>query len=182
LFNMAAQYAVRSNLSQDALAAEIRGVLRKDAPGMAEMSLQPMQVGIEKSLGQRKLALRLVAGFGGAALVLSAVGIYGVLAYTVARRRREIGIRMALGSTRPDAATLVMRQAGAMVLLGLLPGLAGAWAAGYAVRGFLYGVKPLDGMTLLTVGGVLLLVAGCAASVPAIRAAMVDPIEALRAE
>jgi predicted permease len=182
VFTMAAQYAVRSTLPPEIVAAELRASLHRDAPGMVEMSLRPMEVGIEKSLGQRKLALRLVAGFGAAALVLSAVGIYGVLAYSVARRRREIGIRMALGSTRPEAAALVIRQAGAMVLLGLLPGLAGAWAAGFAVRGFLYGVRPLDGVTLVTVGGVLLVVAGCAASVPAIRAAMVDPMEALRTE
>jgi ABC-type antimicrobial peptide transport system permease subunit len=182
VFTMAAQYAVRSTLPPEIVAAELRASLHRDAPGMVEMSLRPMEVGIEKSLGQRRLALRLVAGFGAAALVLSAVGIYGVLAYSVARRRREIGIRMALGSTRPEAAALVIRQAGAMVLLGLLPGLAGAWAAGFAVRGFLYGVRPLDGVTLVTVGGVLLVVAGCAASVPAIRAAMVDPMEALRTE
>ncbi len=122
LFNLAAQYAVRSNLSQDALAAELRGVLHKDAPGMAEMSLQPMSEAITKSLGQRRLAMRLVSGFGMAALVLSAVGIYGVLAYSVARRKRESGIRMALGSTRSRTATLVMQQAGVMMILGLLPG------------------------------------------------------------
>jgi ABC-type antimicrobial peptide transport system permease subunit len=110
------------------------------------------------------------------------VGIYGVLAYLVARTTREIGIRIALGSTRPKAATLVMRQAGSMVLLGLVPGMAGAWAAGYAVRSFLYGVQPLDGVTLAAVGALLMLVAACAAGVPAVRAAMVDPIETLRAE
>jgi predicted permease len=182
VFNMTAQYAVRSSLSQEALFAELRGVLHKDAPGMVEMNLQTMEDGIENSLKQRRLALRLVASFGAAALVLSAVGIYGVLAYSVARRRREIGIRMALGSTRPEAAALVIRQSGAMVLLGLVPGLAGAWAAGYAVRSFLYGVKPLDGVTLVTVGCALLLVAGCAATIPAVRAAAVDPMEVLRTE
>jgi predicted permease len=182
IFTMAAQYAIRSPLSPASLAAELRAVVHRDAATMVEMSLQPMEVSIEQSLGQRKLALRLVASFAGAALVLSAVGIYGVLAYAVARRRREIGIRMALGSARPDAAKLVMRQAGAMVLLGLIPGIGGAWAAAYIVRGFLYGVQPLDGITLLAVGGVLLLVAGCAASIPALRAASVDPLEALRAE
>src|ERR1035441_2806358 len=102
------------------------------------MNLSRMEDDIAKSLGQRRLALRLVAGFGIVALVLSAVGIYGVLAYSVALRRREIGIRMALGSTRAKAAGLVMRQAGTMALLGLIPGVAGAWAAGYAIRSFLY--------------------------------------------
>jgi ABC-type antimicrobial peptide transport system permease subunit len=182
LFNMAAQYAVRSNLSQDALAAEIRAVLRREAPGMAEMSLQPMSVGIEKSLGQRRLALRLVGGFGGAALVLSAVGIYGVLAHSVTRRKREIGIRITLGSTRGRAAGLVMRQAGVMVVLGLLPGVAAAWGAGHALRSYLYGVRPLDPMTLVAASAVLLVIAAVAAGLPAKRAAGVDPMEALRAE
>jgi len=182
LFNMAAQYAVRSNLSQDALAAEIRAVLRREAPGMAEMSLKPMQEGIEKSLGQRRLAMRLVGGFGIAALILSAVGIYGVLAYSVARRRREIGIRIALGSTRARAAGLVMQQAGEMVALGLLPGVAAAWGAGHALRSYLYGVKSLDPMTLALAGVVLLAIAAISASVPALRAAQVDTMEALRAE
>jgi predicted permease len=179
---MAPQYAVRSSLSTAALAAELRSALHRDAPGMVEMNLKPMQTQIADSLGERRLALRLVAGFGLAALLLSAVGIYGVLAYLVARTTREIGIRIALGSTRPKAATLVMRQAGSMVLLGLVPGMAGAWAAGYAVRSFLYGVQSLDGVTLAAVGALLMLVAACAAGVPAVRAAMVDPIETLRAE
>jgi putative ABC transport system permease protein len=182
IITMAPQYAVRSSLSPVALAAELRSTLHRDAPGMVEMNLKPMQTQIEDSLGERRLALRLVAGFGLAGLVLSAVGIYGVLAYLVARTSREIGIRMALGSTRAKAATLVMQQAGRMVLLGLVPGLAGAWAAGYAVRSFLYGVQPLDGVTLAAVGALLMLVAACAAGVPAVRAAMVDPIETLRAE
>jgi predicted permease len=179
---LAAQYAVRSSLAPAALATEMRSTLHRDAPDMVEMNLKPMQAQIADSLGERKLALRLVAGFGLAALALSAVGIYGVLAYLVARTTRETGIRIALGSTRPKAAMLVLRQAGKMALLGLVPGLAGAWAAGYAIRSFLYGVQPLDGITLAAVGVLLMLVAACAAGVPAVRAAMVDPIVALRAE
>ena len=149
---------------------------------MVEMSLKPMEEEISQSLGQRRLALRLVAGFGVVALILSAVGIYGVLAYSVALRRREIGIRMALGSSRQRAAGLVVSQAGKMVLLGLIPGVAGAWAAGHAVRSFLYGVKALDAETLAVVGALLLLVSATAALIPAMRAAQVDPVETLRAE
>lgn len=149
---------------------------------MVEMSLKPMEEEISQSLGQRRLALRLVAGFGVVALILSAVGIYGVLAYSVALRRREIGIRMALGSSRQRAAGLVVSQAGKMVLLGLIPGVAGAWAAGHAVRSFLYGVKALDAETLAVVGALLLLVSATAALIPAMRAAQVDPVETLRSE
>jgi ABC-type antimicrobial peptide transport system permease subunit len=126
--------------------------------------------------------LRLVAGFGGVALALSAVGIYGVLAYSVALRRHEIGIRMALGSTRAGAAGLVMRQAAVMALLGLIPGIAGASLTGHAVRSFLYGVKTFDAATAGVAGSVLILVFAAAAFIPAMRAAKVDPMETLRAE
>jgi putative ABC transport system permease protein len=182
VFSMSAQYAVRSNLPEATVAAELRAVVKQDAPTMVEVSLKPMEEDISQSLGQRRLALRLVAGFGIIALILSAVGIYGVLAYSVALRRREIGIRMALGSTRQMAAGLVVRQAEKMVLLGLLPGIAGAWAAGHALRSFLFGVKPLDTETLVAAGALLLLVSGAAAFFPAMRAAQVDPVETLRAE
>jgi len=182
LFSMSVQYAVRSALPTATVASELRAVVKQDAPTMVEMSLKPMEEEISESLGQRKLALRLVAGFGIVALILSAVGIYGVLAYSVALRRREIGIRMALGSTRQNAAWLVVRQAGKMILLGLVPGIAGAWAAGHAVRSFLYGVKAFDAETLVAAGAVLLLVAAAAAFIPAIRAAQIDPVDTLRTE
>lgn len=182
VFSMSAQYAVRSALPEAAVAAELRSVVKQDAPTMVEMSLGSMEEDISKSLAQRRLALRLVAGFGIVALVLSAVGIYGVLAYSVALRRREIGIRMALGSTRQSAARLVARQAGSMVLLGLIPGIAGAWAAGHAVRSFLFGVRALDAEALAGAGAVLLLVASAATLIPALRAAQVDPVETLRTE
>jgi ABC-type antimicrobial peptide transport system permease subunit len=182
VFSMSAQYAMRSALPEATVAAELRSVVKQDAPTMVEMSLGSMEEDISKSLGQRRLAFRLVAGIGMVALILSAVGIYGVLAYSVALRRREIGIRIALGSTRQRAAGLVVRQAGKMVLLGLVPGIAGAWVAGYAVRSFLYGVKALDAEALVGAGAVLLLVSSTATFVPAIRATQVDPVEILRTE
>ncbi|HEX8813415.1 MAG TPA: FtsX-like permease family protein, partial [Terracidiphilus sp.] len=182
VFSMSAQYAVRSNLAQSALANELRAAIKQEAPQMAEMSLAPMDEAIANSLNQRRLALRLSGGFGAVALALSALGIYGVLAYAVTLRRKEIGVRMALGASRQRVTGLVMRQAGAMVLFGLVPGIAGAWAAGYAVRSFLFGVKILDPATLAAVGAVLLAVSVAASSIPALRAAMVNPIEALRFE
>ncbi len=124
IFSMSAQFAVRSNLNKDVLARELREAVKQDAPQMAEMGLEQMDAAIANSLSQRGLALRLAGGFGIVALILSAVGIYGVLAYAVTLRRKEIGVRMALGASRQRVTGLVMRQAGAMVLFGLLPGVA----------------------------------------------------------
>jgi predicted permease len=182
VFSMTAQFAVRSSLPLGTVASELRKAVKEDAPTMVEMSLKPMDGAIADSLGKRRLSLRLVTGFGSVALILSAIGIYGVLAYSVALRRREIGIRMALGSTRQRAAVLVARQAGVMLLLGFVPGIAGAWAAGRALKSFLYGVKALDFETLVASGIVLLFISAAAAFVPSLRAAQVDPVETLRAE
>lgn len=182
VFSMAAQYAIRSKLPAATVAAELRTAIKQEAPTMAELSLKSMEDDIAASLAQRRLALRIVAGFGAVALLLSAIGIYGVLAYSVTQRRREIGLRLALGSTRAGVTQLVARQAGAMVLLGLVPGLIGAWAAGRAVRSFLFGVQVLDPVTLSAAGFVLLLVAAIAAFLPALQAALVDPAETLRVE
>jgi predicted permease len=182
IFAVASEFAIRSSLPQAALRNEIRATLKHVAPDMAEMQLSPMEQGIKESLRQRRLALRLVSSFGAIALLLSAIGIYGVLAYAVTLRRKEIGIRMALGSSRTGVIHLVLRKAAWMVLFGVLPGMAGAWFAAHAVQSFLYGVTALDPITEAAVALVLLLVAAIAASVPAWRAARVDPMETLRTE
>ena len=182
LFSMVSQFAVRSTLPQAVVDKELRAAIKEVAPNMTELGLQPMSDAISGSLQQRRLALRMAAGFGGVALMLSAIGIYGVLAYSVSLRRREIGVRMALGSSRAGVVRLVFQQAGKMVLLGLVPGAAAAWAAGHGLKSFLFGVKALDLSTLGTVAAVLLLVCAMAAAIPALRAAEVDPMEALRAE
>jgi len=109
-------------------------------------------------------------------------GLYGLLAYVVAQRTREIGLRIALGAQRRQALWLVLRQAGALVIAGVVIGTALAIASGRLVRGFLYGVAEHDLRTLLTVALLLLISGGLAAYFPARKAAKVDPIEALRAE
>jgi predicted permease len=182
VFNFSAQFAVRSSLPQATVNRELRAAVQQIAPDMVEMNLQPMEEGISQSLGARHLALRLVAGFAVLALVLSAIGIYGVLAYSVALRRKEIGVRMALGSSRSRVAQLIAGQAGVMVLCGLIPGFIGAWTAGTAVKSFLFGVSTADPWTYCAVAGLLLLVCAIAAIVPASQATKVDPMEALRIE
>jgi len=182
IFSMMAQFAVRSQLPEAVIEKELREAIKQVAPDMAEMYMQPMETGISQSLNQRRLALRLAAGFGGVALLLSAIGIYGVLAYSVALRRREIGIRMALGSSQARVVRLVLQQAALMVIFGLVPGAMGAWIAGRAVKSFLFGVSALDPVSLAASALVLLAACAMAATLPAWRAARVDPMEVLRVE
>ncbi len=182
VFGIAPQFAVRSSLPQSTLDREIRAALKQGAPDMAEMGIGSMDENMTESLNNRRLALRLASGFGLSALLLASVGIYGVLASIVAQRTREIGVRMALGSTREGVVRLIVRQAGVMAVSGLTIGLLAAWPAGRAVRNFLFGVRPLDPLTLLGATILLLLVCAAAAAAPSWRASQVDPVEALRAE
>ena len=182
LFGLAPQFAVRSTLPQAALERELRYALRTAAPDLAEAKIAPLDGAIDASLMQRHLALRLAGGFGIIALLLATIGIYGVLAYSVAQRTREIGIRMALGSSRAGAMRLIARQAAVMVLAGLVLGTAAAWPAGRAIRSFLFGVPAFDPAAIGAAALVLLAVCVVATAVPALRATQVDPIEALRTE
>ncbi len=182
IFGIAPQFAVRSLLPEAVLTREIRGALKQAAPDLAEMQIAEMSAGIQNSLRNQQLALRLTGGFGALALLLAAVGVYGVLAYTVAQRTREIGIRLALGSSRSAAMTLVMRQAAVMVAAGLAVGLLAEWPTSRALHSFLFGVGAFDPLTLAFVILLLLLVCAFAAARPAWQATRIDPTEALRAE
>ncbi|MFI5246484.1 MAG: FtsX-like permease family protein, partial [Gemmatimonadales bacterium] len=141
---------------------------------------------MENHLGIALLPARLsgaVLGiFGILGLVLAAVGIYGVMAYSVAQRTREIGIRMAIGAAAGDVMRLVMRQGMALVLAGTAIGLAGAVAASRLIRGILYGSGANDPLTFVAVPFVLMGVAMLATWIPARRAAAMDPLLALRHE
>jgi predicted permease len=124
----------------------------------------------------------LAGGFAALALVLSMVGLYGVIAYSVSQRTREIGVRMALGATRGSVYQLILKEAGWLTLIGLVIGLSGSIAAGMFMRSLLFGVRSWDVSILCTVAAVLITSALLASYIPAQRAASVDPVEALRAE
>jgi ABC-type antimicrobial peptide transport system permease subunit len=133
-------------------------------------------------MSSRRTSLMLALAFGSLALFLSAVGIYGVLAYLVAQRRREIAIRVALGSTAAGVLKLVLREGLVLVALGLAAGFAGAAALQKAVTSQIYGVRPLDP---LVIGGVTVLlgaIALAACVLPTRRAARVDPVAVLKEE
>jgi ABC-type antimicrobial peptide transport system permease subunit len=136
---------------------------------------------VAQSAAERRFALVLFEAFGAAALVLAAVGLYGVLAGSVGERRREIGVRSALGASRAGIVGLVVRQGMGLAGLGVAVGLAGAAAASRALATLLFGVSRLDLVTYVSVAALLVVVAAVACSVPAWRAARVDPSTALRA-
>jgi ABC-type antimicrobial peptide transport system permease subunit len=135
-----------------------------------------------KVLTDRRLPMQLMSVFALLALTLAAVGVYGVMAYSVAARTREIGVRVALGARPSRVFSMVVRQGLKAAAIGLALGLAGALALGRVLTTLLYGVTSTDALTLVGVAIVLLLVVVVACLVPARRALRVDPLEALRSE
>jgi predicted permease len=159
----------------------IRTVLRPRLP-QAALRVQPLSAQVDAALVQERLLATLASGFGVLALVLAAVGLYGLLAYMVARRATEIGIRMALGAQRSEVMWLVLRQGVRLTSIGIGFGLIAAAMATRYLEGMLFGLSALDPATLLAVSLVFILVATLASYVPARRATAVDPLVALRCE
>jgi ABC-type antimicrobial peptide transport system permease subunit len=137
---------------------------------------------LSRSLAQRRLNLTLIGSLAVLAVALAAGGLYSLIAYTVAQRTHEIGIRLALGAQRRDILRLVLRQGFTLVALGIALGLAGAIAATRALRSLLFGVSPTDPATFALIPLLLALVALLACWFPARRAMKVDPLVALRCD
>jgi ABC-type antimicrobial peptide transport system permease subunit len=179
---MAMDIALRTERGPASVVPELRDLMRKASPELANTKFTTMDRIVEDSYGNQQLAARLLIVFGGSALLLCLTGLYGLLAYLVTQRTRELGVRIALGAQRSDVMWLVMRQAGWMLLTGTAVGLAFAYFTSRLLASFLYGVTAHDVWTMVAVSFLLLVSGLGAAYVPARRAAGVDPMEALRAE
>ncbi len=174
--------AVRATGEARRLTASIRGVVAAVDPEVPLFDVQMMDERLGQTLVSRRVPMLLALGFAAVALFLAAIGVYGVLAYQVAQRTREIGIRMALGATARTISRLVMAESGRMLLLGVVIGIAGTLAASRAMRSLLYAIEPMNLAVLTTVTAVLCSVALVAALVPARRAQRIDPAVALAAD
>jgi putative ABC transport system permease protein len=161
-----------------AVRAEVRA-LDRDSP---VLNIATMDQVIGTSLAERKFQTTLLGLFSGLALVLAAIGIYGLMYQTVARRTHEIGVRMALGAGARDVLTMVVREGLLLALVGIGLGLVGAFALTRLLSTLLYGVSSTDPVTFVGAAGILVLTSLAASWIPAYRAAKVDPMEALRYE
>jgi ABC-type antimicrobial peptide transport system permease subunit len=159
-----------------------RRTVRDLDAGVPVYNLRTLARQIDRSLVVERFVATLATAFGALATLLAVVGLYGVMAFTVARRTREIGVRMALGAVQGDVVWLVMREVLALVIGGLVLGLAAAWALGRLVGAQLYGVTPNDPVTIAAAVGILAAVALAAGYIPALRATRVNPVRALRYE
>ena len=173
-------WAVRTSVDPMTLAAQVRREITKVDPRQAIFDLRPMDEVIQKSLANRGFVLVLLSVFAGIAMLLAAIGIYGVISYAVEQRTHEIGIRIALGAGRGDVTGMVVRHGMAMAGIGVAVGLAAAFGLTRVLASLLYGVKPADPLTFSIVAASLTAVALLAAWIPARRATRVDPVIALR--
>jgi putative ABC transport system permease protein len=175
-------FVVRTEGDPQSLVGGIRAAVREIDPGLPVYRLSPMTEVVAKSMVQPRFLSLLLATFSAVALFLAAIGIYGVMAYSVAQRTQEIGVRMALGAQRLHVLRLVFSQGLLLLLLGTAIGLGGAFALTRLMRTLLFEVTATDPLTYVSVVGLLAVVAVLACYIPARRATKVDPLVALRYE
>jgi putative ABC transport system permease protein len=172
--------AIRTNGDPRPIAPLLRTATAEIDSTQPAYELQTLEQALSDSIAPRRFNLGLMGVFAITALLMGLVGIHGLVAYTVAQRNHEIGIRMALGASRNQVVRMIVGQGMGVVLLGITVGLAGAFGLTGFIKSLLYEVQPNDPLTLFTVASTLAIVALAGSSLPALRAALVDPIIALR--
>jgi putative ABC transport system permease protein len=174
--------AVKAQAGDSGVAAAVRREFAKADPELPLFDVKTMSQRLATSVRERRAAMAICAAFAALALVLSAIGIYGVLAYTVSQRTREFGIRIALGARAGTVVGMVLGQGMRLAAIGLALGVAGAALLTRLMAKMLYEVRPTDPAVFAIVAGVLMAVAMAAALVPSLRVARIKPSTALRVE
>ena len=173
---------LRTTADPNSLVAAVRGEVQKMDSGLAVFNVHTMQALVDGSLAQPRFRTVLLGAFAGVALILAAIGLYGVIAYSVTQRTNELGVRMALGAQKNDVLRLIVGQAALMAVLGIGIGLIAALGLLRVISKLLFGVNTTDPVTFASTALLILAVALAASAIPAWRAIHVDPVVALRYE
>ena len=177
-----ATFVVRFAAEPAALTGAVRAVVREIDANLPMFNVRTQQEQIDRQFTQERLFARLCSFFGALALLLAAVGLYGLMSYAVVRRTGEIGLRMALGALPSHVLGMIVRESMSLVVLGVLIGIGAAWGATRWISSMLFGLSATDPVTYAMVAALLLTVAIFACLLPARRASKVDPMTALRTE
>jgi len=175
-------FAIRTVLPPLSIANAVRRAVSEIDPTIPVANMKTEEQQIAENIGKERLFAGLVSAFGAVAALLAAIGLYGVMAYSVARRTVELGIRFALGARRSTVQSMVLRQSLWMVAFGLAIGIPAALALTRLIESTLFGVKPTDPASFIAAALLMTVVGALAAWIPAHRASRVDPITALRCE
>jgi putative ABC transport system permease protein len=173
-------FVVRAAANPAALGRSIEAAVHEIDPNLPLFNIQTMGAVIDAGIGNERLTMVLLLGFAGLALLMAAIGVFGVTAYSVTQRTHELGLRMALGARPSSVLALVLRQEMGACLIGIAVGIAGAWLMSSLLESLLFGVTSRDTLTLSVASLVLLVVTAVACLIPARRATRVDPVTALR--
>jgi ABC-type antimicrobial peptide transport system permease subunit len=176
------QIHIRTAGDPNPVAAAIPAIVRDVDQSLKVRTIRTLDAEIDRTLGQERLITSLLGFFGTLALLLACVGLYGVMAFAVAGRTSEIGIRMALGAERTGVLAMILRETLMLVVIGVALGIPAALASTHLLASVLFGVTPNDPATIAGTTLLMLAVAACAGFIPARRAAAVDPMVALRCE
>lgn len=179
---ISAFFVARGSIPDGQIAGQLRQIIREVDPRVVIMETKTMPEHLAVQLFPPRAAAALLGAFGLLALILATTGLYGSVAYTVSRRRQEMGIRLSMGADAGAVVTMVLRGAMGVVLAGGVCGIILGLGLAQGVRTFLYGTSPMDPLTLVLVPALLFGVASLAAFIPARKASKVDPVQALRSE
>jgi putative ABC transport system permease protein len=175
-------FVVRTAGDPGTFAAPVKAAIERQRPGRPVFAVRPLDAAVADATADSRFALFVVGVLAALAASLTAIGVYGVVAYSVARRSREMAVRRALGATTRGLVVLIVREGSGWIALGLVAGAVGAGALSRAIESLLFGVKPSDPATFSAVALVLAAIAYAASAIPALRAGRVDPMLALRSE